>query len=75
MKGIIHDKVFDLRMIYSRFPLQRAAENLPGDKLRIHQQYSKDMKRFKLCIGGAAVRSTETRLYQMRDFHNRVRGL
>lgn len=29
MKGIIHDKVFDLRMIYSPVRLQRGAETFP----------------------------------------------
>lgn len=75
MKGIIHYKVFDLRMIYSPFPQQWGMENLPRDKLRIHLQYSKDIKRFKLCIGGVGVRTTKKGFYQMWNFHNRVRGL
>lgn len=61
MKGIIHYKVFDLRMIYS--PGARAARNgnLPRDKLRIHLQYSKDIKGFKLCIGGAGTTKKKKR--------------
>lgn len=44
MKGIIHYKVFDLRMIYSALPPQWGMETLLGDKLRNHLQYSKDIK-------------------------------
>lgn len=44
--------------------------NLPRDKLRIHLQYSKDIKGFKLCIGFiVGVRTTEKRFYQMWNFH------
>lgn len=49
------------------FPSAARNGNLPRDKLRIHLQYSKDIKRFKLCIWGVGVRTT--------NFHNRVRGL
>lgn len=53
-------------MIYSPFPQQRGMENLPRDKLRIHLQYSKDIKGFKLCIGFiVGVRTTKRGFYQM----------
>ncbi len=41
------------------FPSAVRNGNLPGDKLRIHLQYSKDIKGFKLCIGGVGVRTTK----------------
>lgn len=57
------------------FPSAVRNGNLPRDKLRIHLQYSKDIKGFKLCIGGVAVRTTKIGFYLMWNFHNRVRGL
>lgn len=51
-------------------------ETLPRDKLRIHLQYSKDIKGLKLCIGFiGGVRTTRKGFYQMWNFHNRVRGM
>lgn len=57
------------------FPSAVRNGNLPRDKLRLHLQNSKDIKGFKLCIGGVAVRSTKIGFYLMWNYHNRVRGL
>lgn len=57
------------------FPAAVRNGNLPRDKPGIHLQYSKDIKGFKLCIGGVAVRTAKIGFYQMWNFHNRVRGL
>lgn len=58
------------------FPSAVKNENLPWDKLRIHLQYSEDIKGFKLCIGFIiGVKTTKKGFYQMRNFHNRVRGM
>lgn len=75
-----NERHYTLQSVWFKDDLQPFASaarnrNLPRDKLGIHLQYSKDIKGFKLCIGGVAVRTTEIGFYQMSNFHNRVRGL
>lgn len=76
MKGIIHYKVFDLRMIYRPFPRRNKEWKT---FLEISCEFICDIQRtskgLKLCMGFIdSVRPQRSvSIYQMWNFHNRVR--
>lgn len=77
----INERHYTLQSVWFKndlesFPSAVRNGKLPRDKLRIHPQYSKDIKGFKMCIGFiGGVGTAKKGFYQMWNFHNRVRGM